>query len=166
MPRRRHPNPRLVKIHRNYTVEEVARVLHNHKNTVRAWLKQGLPMIDRRRPTLIYGCDLRHFLETRRKQAKRPCPPGHIYCVKCRAPKAPAGNMTEYVPITTTLGILRAICPNCETLIHRRVSLARIDTMRGDLEITFPKAGLRIRERTVPSVDCDSGKDSATDENA
>jgi Helix-turn-helix domain len=48
----RHPNPRLVKIHRSYTVEEVARILQKHKNTVRAWIKQGLRPIDGRRPIL------------------------------------------------------------------------------------------------------------------
>jgi hypothetical protein len=51
----RHPNPRLVKIHRSYTVEEVARNLRKHKNTVRAWIKQGLRPIDGRRPTLFTG---------------------------------------------------------------------------------------------------------------
>ena len=31
----RHPNPRLVKGHRNYSVEEIARLFALHKNTVR-----------------------------------------------------------------------------------------------------------------------------------
>jgi len=31
----RHPNPRLVKVHRNYLVEEIARLFRVHKNTVR-----------------------------------------------------------------------------------------------------------------------------------
>jgi hypothetical protein len=39
---KRHPNYRLVKIHRNYSVEEIARLCGKHKNTVRAWLKDGL----------------------------------------------------------------------------------------------------------------------------
>ena len=39
----RHPNPRLAKIHRSYSVEEIARLFRVHKNTVRAWLRQGLP---------------------------------------------------------------------------------------------------------------------------
>ena len=30
----RHPNPRLAKIHRTYSVEEMTRLLHVHKNTV------------------------------------------------------------------------------------------------------------------------------------
>jgi hypothetical protein len=42
----RLPNPRLVKVHRSYAVEETARLLRVHKNTVRNWLKQGLALID------------------------------------------------------------------------------------------------------------------------
>ena len=64
----RHPNPRLVKIHRSYTVEEVARILGKHKNTVRAWIKQGLRPIDGRRPMLIHGLELVSFLQNRRTE--------------------------------------------------------------------------------------------------
>ena len=32
-------NPRRVKVHRSYTVEEVAKLFRVHKNTVRDWLK-------------------------------------------------------------------------------------------------------------------------------
>jgi hypothetical protein len=35
-------NPRRAKLHRSYTVEETARLFGVHRNTVRAWLKQGL----------------------------------------------------------------------------------------------------------------------------
>ena len=41
----RRLNPRRVKIHRCYTVEEVAKLFGAHKNTVRGWLKAGLPRI-------------------------------------------------------------------------------------------------------------------------
>ncbi len=39
------PNHRLVKIHRSYTVEDAARCLAVHKNTVRRWIKAGLPTV-------------------------------------------------------------------------------------------------------------------------
>ena len=63
---KRHPNHRLVKIHRNYTVEEVASLLGVHRNTVREWVKRGLATIDRKRPMLIHGRDLAAFLQARR----------------------------------------------------------------------------------------------------
>ena len=101
---KRHPNPRLAKIHRNYTVDEVASLFRNHRNTVREWVKRGLPTSDNKRPMLILGRDLSAFLQARRAKNKRPCQPGEIYCVRCRAPKAPAGDMADYQPVTGTLG--------------------------------------------------------------
>jgi hypothetical protein len=144
-----------VKIHRSYTVEEVARLLGAHKNTVRAWIKAGLPAIDNSRPTLIFGLDLRDFLSARRAKLRQPCAPGFIYCVKCRTPKAPAGDMADYVPISDTMGNLRGICPDCETLIHRRVNRAKIDLIRGRLDVTPPLAQSHIRDLVSPSLNCD-----------
>jgi hypothetical protein len=92
-------NPRLIKIHRNYTVDELGRTLKVHKNTVRAWVKHGLPTIDRNRPMIIHGRDAKRFLEDRRRRAKQPCPPGHFFCLRCRAPKIPAGAMVDYLPL-------------------------------------------------------------------
>jgi len=47
---KRLPNPRLVKIHRNYTIEGIAALLDVHKNTVANWIKQGLPICGKNRP--------------------------------------------------------------------------------------------------------------------
>jgi hypothetical protein len=152
----RHPNYRLVKIHRNYVVEEIAILLNVHKNTVRGWIKQGLPTIDRRRPTLIVGSMLSRFLQDRRRRYQRRCAPGEIYCVKCRAPVRPAEGIADYIPTTSNLGSLTGICPTCENLIYRRVSRATLDDSRGDLEITIPRARSHIEDSQSFSVNCDS----------
>jgi hypothetical protein len=152
----RHPNYRLVKIHRNYTVEEIARLFNVHKNTVRGWIKQGLPMIDRQRPTLIVGSMLSRFLQDRRRRGQKRCAPGEIYCVKCRAPVRPAGGIADYIPTTSSLGTLTGICPGCERMIYRRASQATLDKSRGDLEITIPQVQSHIRDSRCLSVNCDS----------
>lgn len=157
---RRHPNPRLVKIHRNYTVEEIASRFALHRNTVRQWLKQGLVAIEQRRPILIHGQDLADFLRARRQRARTTCPPGHLYCVGCRAPKEPAGNMADYLPVTANSGNLRGICPTCDAFMHRRVALACIDAAKGNLDVTLPQAPEHIAACPSPSVNCDSGKDA------
>lgn len=136
---KRHPNHRLVKIHRNYMVEEVAKLLGKHKNTVRNWVKNGLAPIDSKRPTLIQGSVLVEFLQKRRTKNKKSCKPGEIYCVRCRRPKYPAEDMAVYSSITEKFGNLMAICPDCGSIINRRVSLAKIGEVRGNMDIEFPE---------------------------
>jgi hypothetical protein len=152
----RHPNPRLVKIHRTYSVEEIARLFSTHKNTVRNWLRQGLTAIDRQRPALVLGSELIRFLRERRQKAKQKCGPGRIYCIACRAPKVPAGNVVDCILATATAGNLCGICPDCERMIYRRLNLGKIEAIRGDLEITVRQPQARIRETAGPSVNCDS----------
>jgi Helix-turn-helix domain len=153
--RKRRPNYRLVKIHRSYTVEEVALLFGTHKNTVRAWVKAGLPTSDSRRPTLILGRELAAYLQARRAMNKRPCKPGEIYCVRCRTPKRPAGNIAEYQPISATVGNLLAICPDCEGMIYRRTSSAKLSPMQATLDITFPEAGRQVSGSNAPIVNSD-----------
>jgi hypothetical protein len=152
---KRHPNPRLAKIHRNYTVEEVAALFGVHKNSVRNWVKGGLPTNDDRRPMLILGRDLVAFLQAKRVKNKRPCQPGEIYCVRCRAAQKPAGDMADYQPLTATLGNLIGICPSCEAMMYQRVSLAKLAQVGANLDITMAQALPHIVESTQPSVNSD-----------
>jgi RNase P subunit RPR2 len=147
-----------VKIHRNYSVEETARLFGLHKNTVRNWLKQGLPAIDDRRPILVLGRELSRFLYERRQKAKQSCGPGRIFCIACRAPKIPAGKMADCTVTSPMSGTLCGICPDCGRIIYRRVNLAKVDAVRGDLEITFTQPRPRLGERAAPSVHRASGE--------
>ena len=153
--RKRHPNPRLAKIHRNYTVEEVAALFDVHKNSVRNWVKCGLPTSDDRRPMLILGRDLVAFLHARRVKNKRPCQPGEIYCMRCRTAQRPAGDMAEYQPITSNSGNLIGICPCCESMMYRRVNLAKLVQIGANLDITMPQAVPHIGESPQPCVNSD-----------
>ncbi len=134
---KRNSNYRLVKIHRNYTVEETASLLSVHKNTVRIWIKEGLPCIYEKRPMLILGRDLSAFLQARRVKKKRPCKPNQMYCLRCRSPKVPAGNMVDYQPATETLGNLFGICPDCGVGMNRRTSLSKLVQIQEILDITL-----------------------------
>jgi hypothetical protein len=152
---KRAPNPRRVKIHRSYTVDDAAQLFGYHRNTIRHWQKQGLKPIDSPRPVVFEGLTLVAFLEARRGERRGRLKPGEIYCLPCRAPKEPAGDMAEYVPLSDTRGNLRGICPTCGRLIHRVVSCTQINTVRGTLDVTFTEPLARIRETSCPSVDCD-----------
>jgi hypothetical protein len=153
--RKRYPNHRLLKIHRSYTVWEVADILGHHKNTVRAWIKAGLPTIDGKRPTLILGRELTAFLQARRASRKKPCSAGQMYCVRCRAPKFPAAGMVENRSFNETISNLTAICPDCDCMMHRCVSLAKIGEFIGKMDIPFPQALRQLREINQPTLNSD-----------
>lgn len=155
MGKQRHPNHRLVKIHRSYTVEEIAEMFGIHKNTVREWVKAGLATSDTKRPMLILGCDLIAFLQARRGKNKQKCKPGEIYCVRCRAPKFPAEDMAEYTPVTEKFGNLTAICPDCSSIMNRRVNLINLELVREKIDISYPQALRHIIESNKPSVNSD-----------
>lgn len=155
--KRRKIDPRRAKLSRTYTVEETARLFGCHRNTVRAWLGAGLLPIDGQRPTLILGEELRRFHQSRRANRKRPTPTGMIYCVGCREPRRPAGDMADYLPRTDSSGDLQGICPECNRMMFRRVSLPKLEQVRGGLDVTMTKGDGRISKREEPSPNHDSG---------
>lgn len=148
--RRRRPQRQLLKMHRSYTVDEAARCLAVAKGTVRRWIKKGLPAIQDKRPVLILGAELAAYLG--RSKQRTPCEPHQCYCVKCRSPRGPAGNLAEYIPLTPYFGNLRAICPVCERLMHRRVSLAALPSLRMVLDVSLTVAPERIAETPDTSL--------------
>lgn len=151
-------NPNLVKIHRSYLVGEVADLFSVHKNTVRLWVKDGLATNDSKRPLLIMGFELKKYLQSKRKSNKRKCLPYEIYCVRCRLPQIPAGNMVDYEPINSKMGCLIGLCPSCEGIINKFCNFANLEKFKGKLDITFTKALEHINESSTPPVNSDFNK--------
>jgi len=152
---KRLPNPRLARIHRSFTIEETARLFDVHKNTVGNWIKQGLPVCGKKRPFLITGRDLRVFLEAKRFKNKQNCGADEIYCMRCRAPKKPAADLIEYKAITDTLGNLVAICPDCASIMNRRISFAKLRQIPAYRHIAQPLTESHITTCFNPTVNCD-----------
>ncbi len=155
----RRANPQRVKLHRCYSAPELAICLGVHKNTVRHWQANGLDAIATGRPTLFDGATVRAFLAKRNASRKRPCPPGTIYCFKCRQPQPPALGMVEFTPGKAATGNLSALCGECGTMMHRRASMAAIGTIMPNLDVQIREAGPRLIERTAPSLNSDNQKD-------
>jgi excisionase family DNA binding protein len=152
------PNPRLAKIHRSYTVEEIAKLYGVHRNTVRSWIQRGLPTIDQRRPVLVLGSHLSEYLQARRTVNKRPCEPGEMYCLRCREPRAPADGAVRYRPLTPTQGNLVGRCGCCGAGLNRRVSLAKLPQVLGGLSLVSPTATEDEEQAAaLEAVPCDEG---------
>lgn len=154
-------NPRLAKIHRTYTVEEIAKLFGVHRNTVRAWIDRGLPTIDQRRPVLVQGQHLADYLQARRAANKRRCGPGEMYCLRCREPRAPADGAVRYHPLTPTMGNLAGLCGCCGLDMNRRVSLAKLPQVLGGLRLTLPLACEHIGDSPQPTLNSDFKQDGS-----
>lgn len=142
---------RKIKRHYSYTVDEAARTIGAARGTVRRWLDKGLPAIRDRKPFLILGDELAAYM-ARKGRPKRTCPPGTCYCVKCRDAREPNGGMAEFVPINTRTGNLRALCPHCGSLMHRRTSHSQLDAIRAFLDVTIVEAQPHIDDSGQPST--------------
>ncbi|MDH7639489.1 helix-turn-helix domain-containing protein [Sphingomonas oryzagri] len=153
-------NPRRIKLHHSYSVEDVARTLGVHKNSVRAWLTKGLAPIDRRRPMLFDGKVLRAFLERQRGHRKRTCLPGTMYCFRCREPRRPALAMVDYVPINAASGNLKALCDTCGTIMHRRARLSGVAAVMPGIAVHMAEASPRLRGCGSASLNCDLAKEA------
>lgn len=152
-------NPRRIKIHHVYTFDEVARVLGVHKNTVRAWHRDGLSVITDRRPYLVTGRDLRCYLDRKRDVRKVRCAPGTIYCLKCRAPRAPAMGMVDYRPKNSTTGNLIALCTECSTTMYRCTRKTEIGHIMPGIEVSFTEPEPSIDGCSSHSLNCDKEED-------
>ena len=149
-------NPKRAKQYRQYTVDEIARLYDVHCHTVRRWIRTGgLTPLDGGRPTLVMGATLRGFLEVRRARAKRPCPPGHLYCFGCSAPRAPALGMADYVPQAKGAGRLSALCAVCGATMNQRAREDALPLILPGVPVRIVRAALRLEETTPPCANSD-----------
>ena len=106
---------------------------------------------------LFDGATVRAFLAKRKASRKRPCPPGTLYCFKCRQPQSPA--LVEFTLRNSTTGNLTALCNACGTVMNRSARLASLAAIMPNLHVQIREAGARLVERTSPSLNCDNQKD-------
>lgn len=148
-------NPFKVKLHFSYTAGELAACLGVHKNTVRNWRREGLAPVDEVRPVLFQGAVVRAFLMKRNAKRKQPCPPGTLYCLRCREPSEPAQGMIEYTPMKPASGNLRATCLRCEATMHRRIREADIARLMPGCTVQHRRGHSSLIEGAEPSLTCD-----------
>lgn len=128
-------------------VNDAAKMLGIHKNTVKQWIKTGgLPALTDCRPHLVLGRDLKRFLEKRQEARRRPCGAGQLYCMKCRAPRRAAGDLLDYVSLSPKTGNLKGICGVCDTFIYRRIARAKIASTFPGSDVAFPQSQQRLAE--------------------
>lgn len=145
------PNWRAISIHRSYSTDEARRALGVSKATVRRWIKAGLPVIPDTWPRLIHGPALIAYCKPDPSKKAR-CLPGQCYCVKCRAPRTAALGEAEIILVSAGSVNMRALCPVCTTLMHQRVSWARLPSVASILRLRAPQALRHLIDQNCPCL--------------
>lgn len=153
------------KLLRNYTVGDAAQVCRVTENTVRRWLAQGLPTVDDLRPTIIHGSALIAFQAMKRAKAKKPCPPGTMFCLPCRLPRSPAFDAVEFVAGIGAIGNLRALCSVCSGVMNRRCRADQVSEAMPNLTITITRPSRRLEGCSDASQNDDFSGGQSDDEN-
>jgi excisionase family DNA binding protein len=124
-----------VKANRSYTVEEAAETVGVTPQTVRSWIRQGLPALTAQRPFLILGYALKDFLASAEASRKRPLRLGEFFCLRCKTSTTAAIGLAEYAPLSTAHGRLEAFCAVCEGPCSRLVTKASLTDWTGYYQI-------------------------------
>ena len=131
---RRHDLRRL-HAHSTYSAKELAEVLQVNISTIRGgWRPRGLEPIDGSIPHLFLGEHVKAFLAAR-AVPRQPCGPGRLYCVACRSPQVPEGNVVVLEPMAETTVNFIGVCPVSRHRMRRRVRIANISRDLGHCRI-------------------------------
>ncbi|MHA7859444.1 MAG: helix-turn-helix domain-containing protein [Henriciella sp.] len=157
MPHR--PKWHVLKIHRNYTVEEAARVLGVCRATVRRWVKnERVPVIDDRKPLLMLGRDLIAFGKARR-EPKQKCGIDQAYCMSCRAPKDAAFGQMEIIQADSKTANVRMQCQTCMSLMHKRFAWRDFPRISPLARVSASQAHRHLTETYAPRLNVHFKKD-------
>ncbi|WP_105514068.1 helix-turn-helix domain-containing protein [Defluviimonas denitrificans] len=133
----KRPSARRIRAARTYTIEEAAQALGVSTGTIRAWVRDGLPLMKARRPFLILGDALRQFLTARATGAKVALQPGQLYCFSCKVGREPMGRMVDCIPQTARTARLVGLCAHCGGTCNRMVSRTKIDQLAGIFDLAL-----------------------------
>jgi transcription elongation factor Elf1 len=160
--KRRTYNTRLIRRDFCYRLDEVAELYSLHRQTVRQWLRGGLRRIDDRRPILINGGDLIHFLNARQSKRKQACASDEFYCCRCREPRRAHNNLVSIVIKSNVKLVLSANCSKCGTRVHRFGSVQKLNDYHSAFIVqTLAEARITVRPEPVVNSHLDEEKRNA-----
>ncbi len=139
-------NARALKKHHSYTIAEAAEQLGAHPQTVRAWIRNGLPVLAEKTPHLILGDHIQTFLKGDATRRRRPLGPDELYCLTCKGAKTPAGKMADFIEMAPARGRLTGICPDCEGMCNRFAVKSQLPAIAPNLIVDLRSAELSLKE--------------------
>lgn len=121
--KKRKPDFRKIRPTHTYTVPELASSLGKSISTVRRWCRDGLPVLDQRRPVLIDGVAAKGWLKTRWGAKKATLGSDEARCMRCRVPRAFVQGSKSFHPLNQKTGIVKGRCAVCGSRMNKFQSI-------------------------------------------
>lgn len=121
-------DPRKVKRHRSYTVQDLANLYSVGPNTVRQWIKKhDLPVIEGSYPVLMHWTEIRSWMTAWQRARKWTCAPNEMSCLKCQGPRKVKAGTFHVVVSNKALLRLKGDCEMCGNTMNRATSQAKLE---------------------------------------
>lgn len=122
--------------HQSYSIDEISYILDVTPQTIRTWIKSGmLEAMTSKKPFLVYGANLKAYLDNRRKVSTR-LGPGEFYCLSCRTMSRPYGDMADHSFLGTQQR-LSALCGECERPVSLLVGPDKLEIYKAILDVAM-----------------------------
>ncbi|MDE6481613.1 MAG: tyrosine-type recombinase/integrase [Alphaproteobacteria bacterium] len=114
-----------------YTIEDICRLFSDQglcPNTVRNWIKQGLPVCCKGTPKLIHGAALAEFLKQKNASRKFKMRFDEMFCLHCRTKHVPLNHCIELEQDAACLKA-RGLCPRTSKTMNRNYKNSDYDEL-------------------------------------
>ena len=120
-----------------YSIEDICNLYVNrklHPQTVRKWIKNGLPVIDNHKPVLVHGSDLKYFLGKINDKHHFELNFDKFYCFSCKEPHVPY-NRTIYIEHKQKCILAKAICSKNKKVMNKSFKLSDLSALQKNFTI-------------------------------
>jgi len=131
--KKRKPDLRRIRTSKTYNLPEIAELMDRDIATIRAWVKNGLPLLSVQKPVLVSGKALKDWLQQVWASKKRTCQADELFCFKCRKPRKAMPGSVRIVRRNEKTVSVKGRCAVCNTRMNQTRSLSKLP----ELQVTF-----------------------------
>lgn len=161
MPRKkqnRKPNYKRIKATELYNIDELAKAIDVHVNTISNMIKDGMQIVEGSYPYIIRGQFAIDYLKERQKKVETKLQQDEFLCFGCgRKPSKAKDDFAKLQITAPKIGNLKAICCVCGATINRKISLLDLPKFKKVINIyTLPN--LLLTEGITNSGICETNE--------
>lgn len=122
-----------------YDIEEICSLYKDcelHPQTVRQWIKNGLPVIDSGKPALVYGSRLTQYLGKLNQSHKCKTAFYEMFCMKCKDAKTPSQRRITLHQDNKSVKA-KGRCPVCKTIMNKNYKMDDIPRLRSAFRVGY-----------------------------